>query len=31
MRKWLLRFLQKLGIHGKNAVYYIGGADLPRV
>ena len=28
MRKWLLRFLQKLGIHGKNAVYYIGGADI---
>lgn len=28
MRKWLLRFLQKLGILGKNAVYYIGGADI---
>lgn len=28
MRKWLLRFLQKLGIRGKNAVYYIGGADI---
>ena len=28
MRKWLLRFLQNLGINGKNAVYYIGGADI---
>ena len=28
MRKWLFRFLQKLGFRGKNAVYYIGGADI---